>query len=203
MEAEVPKLMRDPGQPTAREREEHELAAHHPPRSWCDHCNSGRVQHDHHREIIRQDPPEETAIPCISIDDYFMGNSETAAKDNIILVVCDNRTKSLGAWQVYKKGAVDWVGIEVSKWIDSLGYRHQRISIKSDNETSIVALRDLISETRAGPTVPLVAPAKESKSNGAMETRVKAWQSQFRTVHSDLQRCIGQTFHLAITLSVG
>ena len=70
-----------------------------------------------------------------------MGNSRTLAKDNPILVVYDNRTGALGAWQVYKKGAVDWVGVEVSKWVDALGYKHNRIAIKSDNEHSIVALR--------------------------------------------------------------
>ena len=95
-EAEAPKVMRDPGQPTEREREEHELASHQPPRAWCDHCNGGRMQHDHHREVDRQDPAEEAAIPCISIDYCFMGNGDTQAKDNPILVVFDNRTKALG-----------------------------------------------------------------------------------------------------------
>ena len=102
-EAIVPKMMRDPGQPTQREIDEHETAAHQPPRAWCKDCNRGRMQHDHHRMVERQDPPEETAIPCISMDYCFMGNSVTAAKDNPILVVFDNRTKSLGAWQVYRK----------------------------------------------------------------------------------------------------
>ena len=146
-EAAVPKLMRDPGQPTEREREDHELAAHQPPRSWCEHCNGGRMQHDHHQSIKRQDPPEERAIPCISMDYCFIGSRNTLAKDNPILVVFDNRTGSLGAWQVYKKGAVDWVGIEVSRWIDALGYKFNRIAIKTDGEHSITALRDLISET--------------------------------------------------------
>ena len=195
-EAVVPKAMRDPGQPTEREREDHEVAAHQPPRAWCAECNGGRMQHDHHRQIHRQDPPEEIAIPCVSMDYCFMGSRDTLAKDNPILVVFDNRTKSLGAWQVYQKGAVDWVGTEVSKWIDSLGYKHCRIAIKSDNENSITALKDLISETRSGPTVPITSPARESKSNGAMEARVKTWQSQFRTLLLDLQRCIGCTIPL-------
>ena len=195
-EAAVPKLMTDPGQPTEREREEHELAAHQPPRPWCNHCNGGRMQHDHHRTIERQDPPEEVAIPCISMDYCFMGDRQTLAKDNPILVVFDNCTISLGAWQVYKKGAVDWVRIEVSTWIDALGYKHNRIAIKSDNEVSITALRDLISETRHGPTVPVVAPARESKSDEAMETKVKIWQSKFRTLLLDLQQCIGSRIPL-------
>ena len=40
-EAQVkPKIARDPGQPTARDREIHEVT-HIPPRSWCDHCMQG------------------------------------------------------------------------------------------------------------------------------------------------------------------
>ena len=38
-EAVVPKAMRDPGQPTEREREDHEVAARQPPRVWCAKCN--------------------------------------------------------------------------------------------------------------------------------------------------------------------
>ena len=190
VEAEMPKLMRDPGQPKERERADRELAARKPRRAWCRFCAGGRMQHDNHRAVERQDPPEETAIPIISMDYCFMGNSKTAAKDNPIFVDFDNRTQSLGAWQVFKKGAVDWVGIEVSRWIDALGCRHHRIGLKSDNEVSIVILKDLISETKSGPTVPLVGPARESKSNGAMETRVKAWQSQFRTLLLDLEENI-------------
>ena len=100
-EALRPKGMRDPGEPTQREREEHELT-HQPPRPSCFDCCSGRGQHDHHRSVERQDPPEETAIPCISMDYCFMGNSFTPAKNNPILVMFDNRTSTLGAWQVYR-----------------------------------------------------------------------------------------------------
>ena len=54
-EAIKPLGLRDPGQSTQREIDEHELT-HQPLRPWCDHCNKGRGQHDHHRalsEMIR------------------------------------------------------------------------------------------------------------------------------------------------------
>ena len=139
------------------------------------------MQHDQHRSTERQDPHGEVGIPCMLMDYCFMGNFQTLAKDNRILVVYDNRTQSLGARQAYRKGGVFRVSREVAKWIDALGYKHHRSFIKSDNVKSIVALRDRISEARQGPTVPIVSPTRESKSNGAMEVRVKAWQSQFRT----------------------
>ena len=66
-EAVAPIALRDPGQPTARERAEHELT-HQPPRPWCDSCNSGRGQHDHHQSIPGAEELKEAAIPTISLD---------------------------------------------------------------------------------------------------------------------------------------
>ena len=54
-EAVRPIALRDPGQPTTSEREEHELT-HLPPRPWCDCCMRGRAQHDQHRTVPRSDP---------------------------------------------------------------------------------------------------------------------------------------------------
>ena len=80
------------------------------------------MQHDQHRSRGGPESGEEAAIPTISLDYTFMGNEDTKASDNPILVAFDGRTKSIGAWQVYKKGAIEWVGREVAKWIKALGY---------------------------------------------------------------------------------
>ena len=151
-EALSPTPLRDPGQPTKREREEHELT-HQPPRPWCDWCTKGRLHHDQHRKVVRLDPPEDEAIPTVSMDCTFMGNNRTCAADNPILVLFDNRSRALGAWQVYEKGAVPWIAKEVTSFISALGYGHSRITLKSDGEPAIVALKQAISELRTGPTV--------------------------------------------------
>ena len=189
-EALAPRVMRDPGQPTAREREEHELT-HLPSRPWCKWCCFGRGQHDQHRLVVRQDEPEEMAIPVISLDYCFMGNSRTRAADNPILVAFDNRTNAMAAWQVFQKGAIGWVGQQVKRFIDSLGYGRIRVTIKSDGERSITSLKNMVAAIRDGPTVMVETPARESKSNGAMEVRVKSCQAQFRTMLVGLQSGIG------------
>ena len=189
-EAVTPQVMRDPGQPTAREREEHEIT-HLPPRPWCKWCCFGRGQHDHHRTVMRQDGPEEIAIPSISLDYCFMGSRHTKASDNPIVVAFDNRTNAMAAWQVFEKGSVIWVAREVNAFIKSLGYDQMRITLKSDGERSITSLKNLVAGMREAPTVSVETPARESKSNGAMEVRVKSWQAQFRTMLMDLQSCIG------------
>ena len=53
-EAVVPKLVRDPGEPTAQERAEHEKT-HLPYRSWCKFCVMGRGRDLPHRAKDRTD----------------------------------------------------------------------------------------------------------------------------------------------------
>ena len=93
-----PVALRDPGQPTAKERAEHELT-HQPPRPWCDFCSGGRGQHDHHRAIPDPESLREAAIPTISLDYCFMADFETRANRNPVLVKYENRGSMIGAWQ--------------------------------------------------------------------------------------------------------
>ena len=190
-EAIKPVGLRDPGQPTKREREEHELT-HQPPRPWCDECNMGRGQHDHHQTIRRADPFEESAIPTISLDYCFLGDGDVRAARNPILVVFDNKSTMIGAWQTYEKGQADWVVREVAAFIRMIGYGQVRVTLRSDGEASIVALKRAIAAKRDGPTTLIETPARESKCNATMEVRVKSWQAQFRTMMFDLRKCIGR-----------
>jgi len=150
-EAIKPLGLRDPGQPTQREIDEHELT-HQPPRPWCDHCNKGRGQHDHHRAIVRDDPLEESAIPTISLDYCFLGDEQVRASRNPILVIYDNRSTMIGAWQTKEKGAIPWAVKEVADLISMIGYGHIRVTLKSDGESSIVALKKAIASRRTVPT---------------------------------------------------
>ena len=190
-EALAPKALRDPGEPTRREREEHDLT-HQPPRPWCRHCMKGRGQHDQHRTEKKDEDPGDAAVPTISLDYTFMGNKWTNASDNPVLVLYDHKTKAIGAWQVYRKGAVDWVVKEVNQFINSLGYGSVRVVLRSDGEPSIVALKDAIGRMRRSPTVNVETSVRDSKANGAVEVRIKTWQAQFRTMLLDLQECIGR-----------
>ena len=120
-EALIPKGLRDPWMPSERERAEHDLT-HQPPRPWCKHCVGGRSQHDQHRLVDRTDDDDEVSVPKVSLDYCFMGNSQTKAAHNPMLVAFDNRTGSIAAWQTYVKGAVESVATDVAQWISSLGY---------------------------------------------------------------------------------
>ena len=74
----------------------------------------------------------------------------------------------------------------VVKWmvdrINLSGYNGEQLTMKSDNEDSIVALHKATAAMRYGETVLIKSPVRSSKSNGRMENAVRRWQSQLRTI---------------------
>ena len=70
----------------------------------------------------------------------------------------------------------------VVKWsidrLEDFGYIGESITVESDQEESIVALRKAISAARVGDTVPINSPVRCSKSNGKMEGAVRSFQGQ-------------------------
>lgn len=79
-------------EPTAREREEHEVT-HGPYRNWCRYCVQGRGRENHHRKEERKTHRE---IPLVAMDYCFMGKQDEAPET--ILVVKDERSKAMKAY---------------------------------------------------------------------------------------------------------
>jgi hypothetical protein len=80
-EARRPKPVRNPGNPTKAEIEEHEVT-HIPYRSWCSHCVRGKAVDDHH-EAQKPEGGEtsEQSLPRISIDYCFWCSKGNLRKD--------------------------------------------------------------------------------------------------------------------------
>ena len=78
-EVRRPQSLRNPGQPTRREWEEHQLL-HWPYRSWCKHCVCGRAVASPHRNKSDEEREQRrtSGVPTISFDHCFMGTSENA-----------------------------------------------------------------------------------------------------------------------------
>ena len=83
-EYEPKRVMRDPGQPSKEEIEEHNLD-HTPYRSWCPHCAKARGPDKPHR--ARRDPQE---VPVFGFD-YLsakdMQLDEDGRKDEVKIIV--------------------------------------------------------------------------------------------------------------------
>ena len=119
-ESARPKVMRSPGEPSKKEREEHALT-HVPYRDWCVHCVRGRgVSSPHPRSAERS----EDAVPLIAGDYGFPGDKRdehgqrtSAAESITLLSLADSKTGSTIAIVVPKKGAAEpWIAKRVASW---------------------------------------------------------------------------------------
>jgi hypothetical protein len=187
------KLPRNFRKPTKREVLEH-LPTHWPFRSWCKHCLAGRAVGSHHQ--ARSDEDREFArsgAPTISMDHCFLGSEadEGSAHENPYLIIFDNASEAIYAVAVASKSVEEWIVEYVVRVIGELGYGGTRVAIKVDNAMELQDLRRQVSARRAAPTVPLNAPVRESKNNGAVENAVRRWQGQFRTVKSHVESELG------------
>ena len=70
-EAARPRILRDPGDPTPQEVDEHNVT-HMPYRAWCRHCVAGRGKEDPHRRVKQES--KEAGIPVSSVDYCFFGS---------------------------------------------------------------------------------------------------------------------------------
>ena len=77
-----------------------------------------------------------------------------------------------------------WIVEYVKNIIYELGYGQVKIAIKSDRARSLQELGRAIADSRDAATVPIDAPARESKAHGGMEKAVRTWAGQFRTLKS-------------------
>ena len=62
--------------------------------------------------------------------------------------------------------------------MEQSGYNGEKLTFKTDQEPSLVALKRSISASRIGETVPIESPVRSSKSNGRVENAIKIWQAQ-------------------------
>ena len=88
----------------------------------------------------------------------------------------------MGAVGVDEKGSSEAMikfGVGI---MEQSGYNGEKLTFKTDQEPSLVALKQSISVARICETVPIESPVRSSKSDGRMENAVKIWQAQLRTI---------------------
>ena len=109
------------------------------------------------------------------------------------LIFYDDDKDSFWAVAAEEKGATESMvkyGVGI---IDESGYIGEKITFKSDQEPSIVALKHAVSAARIGETVPIESPVRSSKANGMMENAVKIWQGQLRTIKHYVETRVAKT----------
>ena len=122
-EARQPEVLRDPGAPTQKEIEEHNVT-HLPFRSWCQHCVSGKAQDRPHR--TRKEDQEEKQVPEIVFDYGFLGGKEDE-ETLAVQVARDRRTQMIFANVVPRKGMIHEHGAKAM--VDDL----EKLGIQGDH----------------------------------------------------------------------
>ena len=93
--------IRDPGQPTGHEHEEH-MTTHRPYRSWCKFCVMGRGVNAPHRRLDAQGDLD--GVPHVSMDYGFLGERESEEHVSPVPVIRKRRHKMTWAMLVPRKG---------------------------------------------------------------------------------------------------
>ena len=185
-ETRDPKLLQDPGAPSAAEVERH-CVTHMPYRSWCPVCVEGRARDKMHK---RGDDQENKGIPEIVFDYGFLGakgDEETIA----VQIAKDRRTRMLFAHVVPRKGFAHEHGAEeMIKDIEKLGYSD--VILKCDGEAALKTIQEVVRNRREkGKTVLENSPVGDSRANGAAERAVQSVSEQVRVIRRGLEQRLG------------
>ena len=81
--------------------------------------------------------------------------------------------------------------------LDNVGYRREAITIKSDQEPAMLALRTAVAAKRIGTTTPIDSLVRELQCNGAAEQAVRRWQGQLRAIRSHFDENMGMKLPVA------
>ena len=165
--ARQPRVAPRPKAPTQADIDAHE-PLHLDYRAWCAHCVGGRGHSAHHRSEDKDEIPGATWHMKYAFlrEKCDVKGEETEAPGNAtMLITYDEGKEAFWAMHAAKKG----VAPGVAKWccdrFEDSGYGGNSITVKSDQEESIVALRCAISVFRLGDTVPINSPVRCSKAN--------------------------------------
>ena len=161
--------IRDPGQPTAKEHQEH-MTTHRPYRSRCKFCVMGRGVNAPHRRSDAQDDLD--GMPHVSMDFGFFGDRNSEEQTSPVPVIRERRHKMTWAMLVPRKGTeFPWIAKRAATFIDQLG--HNRVTLRCDNEPT--------SDRSAGERNWASSGRRESDRSGEAASGRKPDQRSHRT----------------------
>ena len=102
MEAESPRLRKNPKNPTSREKQEREDSGHAVYRSWCAACVEGRGVGRQHRIELVEEEERERKTPIVAFEYGFL--TQENAHTFPILICRDSRYGQTGASCCERKG---------------------------------------------------------------------------------------------------
>ena len=151
--------IRDPGQPTASEHQEH-MTTHRPYRSWCKFCVMGRGVNAPHRRSDAQYDLD--GVPYVSMDYGFLQKKESEDRVSPVLVNRERRHKMTWAMLVPRKGTEFlWIAKRAAVFVGMLN---------SSSKAVVVTEQGLAIKTRAA-TVRIVPESERKDADRILEMR--------------------------------
>ena len=105
----------------------------------------------------------------ISCDYALMGSEEADENMQPSLVRFDDDKEAFWAIGVKSKTVTEPLVKHFTNILGQSGYEGEKVTLKSDQEVSVTALKRAVAAARVGETVPIESPVRASKSNGMME----------------------------------
>ena len=182
VESRQPRMQTLPKPPSPQEQLIHELT-HTPFAPWCGHCIAMRSLPDR-AETVTSGPRD---IATVSFDFFYTGYepeknelidarpaTEEDAKDLLCcLIAHDSVTGSVLAVPTPSKGATRHLGVELMRFVQSLG--HAAVELRCDQEPATIKLQKAVVNARLRlglKTTERNPPIGFHQSNGAVEKQV-------------------------------
>ena len=109
----------------------------------------------------------------MSLDVCSLTSQDDIKSDPKTILMHDDKLETLWALCVEAKGAHAEVVTWVVHQLDEAGYRGKDITIKTDQEESVMALNRAIAARREGVTTPIESKVRVSETNGRVESHPK------------------------------
>ena len=180
--ARRPRVARRPQTLTKAEVDAH-MTLHADYRDWCPDCVAGRGITHQHRSLKNERTGRE-----FSLDYAFMTVEDVGEDMCPVLLGYDNDLHVIWALAADAKEATRSFVQYVKGTVDEAGCSGTPISLRSDQEESIMALKRAVAIYRQAETVMLESPARSSKANGAAERDVRYWAAHLMTIRHHVKR---------------
>ena len=187
-ETRTPKVAMRPKTPTQKDLDDH-LPLHLHYRAWCPECVAGRGTQTPHLTQASEDKGNGATVHM----DYAFQNQKDKDDDkNPILVAYEELTRMFWAMSVKHKGVHKGPIKYLVDKLEEAGFCGERVTMKSDQERSIVAFKSAVAASRKGETALIESPVRSSQSNGRAERAIRKWRDQYKTLRLYLERMIGR-----------
>lgn len=174
-------------EPTAKQRETHELENHAVYRNWCPVCAAARATGTQHKSASKLSKDDEG--PKVFSDFFFMS---TDAESAPFLAMKSSKSGRLGATALPSKATEEFAVQFASRFMAETG--HRRFLNCSDNEPAIVSLKEAAAQRLKGvEAVSRSSPVGDHQSNGAIEVGVRELKRQMRALRYALEAHLGRT----------